>query len=177
MRDHNLEPGAWYDIEAYVGQRFVLNGSWNASVMASDWFYVGGSQDANNDFQQVTASVSYQDLWTVSVSAVPNAVLYWTVYGNAMRMGRYNAYVAETTGQKVLWGGLSVTGGAGYYYLPESRRWFKGAHGYAYGNAGLAYEYGPLRLDVGYFYTATVAQRFFPYPAANRVAATLSWHF
>ena len=52
------------------------------------------------------------------------------------------------------------------------------ATGYAYGNAGLAYERHGWRVDVGYFLAESQARELFPYPVANhKLAGTLSWHF
>jgi uncharacterized protein (TIGR02001 family) len=171
-RDHNLEPGADYDVAVYVGHRFDLSSAWNATLTALNYSYVGGEQELSNDYQELSASLGYLDRWTFSVSAVPNAVRYYMY----RRIGRYDAFVADTTGQWGLVDGFFVTGGVGYYYFAGSGRW-RGT-GYTYGNVGLAFERHGWRLDVGYFFTQQHAEQIFPYPSAdNRVAGTLSWHF
>jgi uncharacterized protein (TIGR02001 family) len=171
-RDHEREAGGDYDAELYVGRRFDLSSAWNATLTALSHYSVGGPQHPANDYQELSASVAYLDRWTFSVSAVPNAVRYWKY----RRIGRYPAYVADTTGQWLLSDGLFLTGGIGYYYFSGMGRWV--GTGYSYGNVGLALERRGWRLDVGYFFTQARAERLSPYPTAdNRFAGTLSWHF
>ena len=74
--------------------------------------------------------------------------------------------------------GLFVTGGAGYYRSSGTGPRRQAATGYAYGNAGLAYERRRWRLDIGYFLARKQARELFPYPvASHRVAGTVSWRF
>jgi uncharacterized protein (TIGR02001 family) len=174
-RYHDLAPGADFEVDWYLGQRFDLSSSWNATVTALDHTYVGGSQVHSDNYQELSAAVSYLDRWTFSVSAIPNEVRYW----GYLRAGRYAAYVAETSGQWLIANGFFVTGGTGYYFFTGSSLHPHVVNtGYAYGNVGLAYEWRSLRLDVGYYLTQAKGQRLFPYPSAdNRVAGTLSWRF
>jgi uncharacterized protein (TIGR02001 family) len=183
-RDHNLEPGADYDIQVYLGHRFNLGTSWSATLTGLSYYYVGGNQDLSNDYQEISASVAYLDRWTFSVSSIPNAVRYGHYGPVFYRLGRYPAVTADMTGQWLLREGLFLTAGAGYYDFTSSGT-SSGtsdagtpSSGYLYGNAGLAFEHQAWRLDVGYFFAQQAAQRLFPYPvASHRVAATLSWHF
>jgi uncharacterized protein (TIGR02001 family) len=179
--DHNYRPYTNYELEEYIGQRFDLSSAWNTSITVTNYQYPGARQYYWGDYQQIMASVSYLDRWTLSISAIPNALRYW----GFDRIGRYPAYDAETSAQWLIWRGLYVTAGAGYYLFTGSgpdrdpyNEYSQPTIGYAYGNIGLAYEWRTLRLDVGYFRTQERAQMLFPYPYANqRVAGTLSWHF
>ena len=174
--DQNHLPYAEVDLEEYIGQRFDLNSEWNTSVTATNYSYQGGNQVYSRDYQQLSASVSWMDRWTLIASAIPNAVRYWGEY----KYGRYPAYDAEMSGQWILFKGLSVTGGAGYYLFTGTNAAVnvRSSLGYAYGNVGFAYEWHSLRAEVGYFLTQKKGQVLFPYPIANdRVAGTLSWHF
>lgn len=185
--DHRRRPWANYDLQEYIGQRFDLGSAWNTSLTATNHHYPGALQYYYSDYQELTASVSYLDRWTFSVSAIPNALRYW---GWLNRIGHYPAYDAETSGQWLVWKGLYVTAGAGYYLFTgsksglgpdpygESAEYSLPTLGYAYGNIGLSYQWRSWRLDVGYFLTQERAQKLFPYPYVNqRVAGTLSWHF
>jgi len=184
-RDRQLPPGAADELEAYLGQRFQLGSTWSASVDGRAHYYVAGTPYTSLDYQEVAARVTYLDRWSFSVTAIPNAVRYWY----SERLSRGPAWVADTSGQWWLTGGLFATGGVGYYYASgrstaqppagyEQPALPSGAGGYAYGNAGLAYEYRPWRLEAGYFLTQGKAQQLAPYPLANRhFAATLSWRF
>jgi uncharacterized protein (TIGR02001 family) len=180
--DSKYRPYASYELEEYIGQRFDLNSAWNTSITATNYQYVGGNQYYSSDYQQITASVSYLDRWTLSFAAIPNMLRYWGPEIGYYRAGRYAAYDVETSGQWLIGNGFFVTGGAGYYLFTGSND-PSGDHqpsiGYAYGNVGVAYEWRNLRLDVGFFLTQKAsAQQLFPYPSANdRFAGTLSWRF
>ncbi|HVW67665.1 MAG TPA: TorF family putative porin [Steroidobacteraceae bacterium] len=169
-------PYAAAHIETYIGQRFALSSDWSTSLTATNISYAGGHQYYSSDYQQLAASVAYLDRWTFSVAAIPSAVRYWYEY----RVGRYAAYVAETSGQWWLTHGLYLTGGAGYYLFTGSRSgpYPQPSLGYVYGNVGLAYEWRDWRIDVGYFLTQKRVAELMPYDTANqRVAGTLSWRF
>ncbi len=50
--------------------------------------------------------------------------------------------------------------------------------GYAYGNAGLAFEHRRWRLDVGYFVAQGKARQLVPYPVpSDRLAGSVVWRF
>jgi uncharacterized protein (TIGR02001 family) len=173
-RDRNLDPYARYDIELYLGHRFELSSAWGVTLSARSHYYVGGDQEVSDDYQEIIGSLTYLDRWSFSVTAIPNAVRYW--YDE--RLSRTAAWVAETTGQYLLIGGLFVTGGAGYYHATGTGPGIQAANGYLYGNVGLGFEYRRWRLDVGYFLAQKQARRLSPYPLADdRFAGTLAWRF
>jgi uncharacterized protein (TIGR02001 family) len=173
-RDHNLDPYATFALQPYLGHRFNLGSDWAASIGGRAYLLLGGDQEISDDYEELTASVTYQDRWSLSVSAIPNAVRYWF----NRRLGRTPAYVADTTGQWFLGAGFFLTAGLGYYYSTGTGPGIERATGYAYGNAGVAFEYRQWRLDVGYFVVQDAARRLFPYPLANdTVAASVVWRF
>ena len=173
-RDNNFDPYADYDVEVYLGHHFELDNAWSASLAARARYYVAGNQPFSNDYQELIGSLTYLDVWSLSLTAIPNAVQYW--YDN--RLGRTSAWVAESTGQWLLVDRLFATGSVGYYYASGTGPGVQAANHYAYGNLGLAFEYRRWRLDAGYFLTQERAQQLTPYPIANqRFAATLAWRF
>jgi hypothetical protein len=184
-RDRELPPGAADELEAYLGQRFQLGSTWSANVEGRAHYYVAGTPYTSFDYQEVATRVTYLDRCSFSVTAIPNAVRYWY----SERLSRAPAWVADTSGQWLLTGGLFATGGLGYYYASgrstavppayyEQPPPPSGAGGYAYGNGGLAYEFRRWRLAAGYFLTQGKAQQLAPDPLANhRIAATVSWRF
>jgi len=173
-RDHALEPGGGYDFEIYLGRRVELGSTWNATVSVRSHYFVGGPQESSDDYQEISGTLTWLDRWTLSVSAIPNAVRYWYY----SRLTRSPAGIAETSGQWLIGEGLFVTGGAGYYRSSGTGPRRQAATGYAYGNAGLAYERRRWRLDIGYFLAGKQARELFPYPVArHRVAGTVSWRF
>jgi len=175
-RDSDLEPGTPAVLELYLGHRFDLTTAWSATLSARAHYYVGPNDpyEPSDDYQEITAAVSYLDRFTFSVTAIPNAVRYW-VY---QRLGRDLAWVADASGQYLIGAGVLLTGGAGYYYSSGSGTGIERATGYGYGNVGLAYEWRAWRVDVSYFFTQEASHRTYPYPSADgRVAATLAWRF
>jgi uncharacterized protein (TIGR02001 family) len=189
-RDRSLYPYAQADLELYLGQRFDFSSSWGGTLSGRAHYYIAGSQPTSDDYEELTASLSYLDRWSLSVTAIPNAVRYW--YN--IRLGRSPAWVAETSAQWLIGHDIFLTGGLGYYestslgsapaapesespiaYLPPRAR---ESAGYAYGNAGIAWEHGPWRLDFGYFLSQHGARQLLPYGSANQhFAASVVWHF
>jgi uncharacterized protein (TIGR02001 family) len=163
----SYEDFGWdYELEEYLGHRFDLSPSWSATVTAVNYSYLAGNAPLSNDYQELSAAVSYLDSWTVTVGAIPNAVRY----DRGHRLGRYPAYTLDASAQLPLVGRLLATAGAGYYASDNT--------GYAYGNAGLAFEFKSLRLDAGYYIAQDRARTLFPYGrAGSRFAGSVSWHF
>jgi uncharacterized protein (TIGR02001 family) len=173
-RDSNLEPYANYEIELYLGHRFDLSNSWSASLSGRAHYFVGGAQEVSDDYQEITAAVTWLDFWTLSLTAIPNAARYW--FQN--RLSRAPAFAADMSLQWLVYRGFSLTGGAGYYHVTGTGPGIQAANGYAYGNVGVAYEHGRWRLDLGYYLTGDKARVLFPYPSADeRFAGSIAWRF
>lgn len=155
-----------YQLEEYLGHRFDISQAWSTTLTVTNYSYLDGNVGLSDDYQEVSIAASYLDLWNVSVTAVPNAVRFDRGY----RLGRYPAYVADTSAQIPIVGRLFLTAGAGYYTSDET--------GYAFGNAGLGFEFKSLRVDAGYYIAQDHARMLFPYGrAGSRFAGTVSWHF
>jgi len=174
-RDHHLDPYADYDVEVYLGHRFDLSGAWSSTLSARGHYFVAGTQEDSNDYEELSASLTWLDRWTLALSAIPNAPHYWFYE----RLGRSAAWIAETSGQWLLRPeGLFVTGGAGYYYASRAGPGIAAGAGYAYGNAGVAFEHRRWRVEVGYFVASAKARELMPYPVpGDRLAGTLIWRF
>jgi|HubBroStandDraft_1064217.scaffolds.fasta_scaffold02324_4 uncharacterized protein (TIGR02001 family) len=173
-RDQHFDPYANYDLELYLGHHFDFNGSWGATLSGRSHYYLGGSQETSADYQELAATVTYLDRWSLSLTAIPNAVRYWYGY----RLSRNPAYVADSSLQWLIGSGWFVTGGAGYYYVTGTGPGIESSGGYLYGNAGVAFEFRGWRFDLGYFLTQNHARELFPYPIANEhFAGTVAWRF
>jgi len=174
-RDSDLEPGASAVLELYLGHRFELSSTWSATLTGRAHVYLGSNEyEPSADYQELAGTVTYLDRWSLSITAIPNAVRYWVF----TRISRSAAWVADASGQWLFGEHFFVTGGAGYYYSTGTGPGVERATGYAYGNLGVAYEVRHWRLDVGYYLTQDAARRSFPYPTASQqFAATLAWHF
>jgi uncharacterized protein (TIGR02001 family) len=164
---HSWGNSGWdYLLEEYLGHRFDLSPAWSATLTAVNYSYLQGNTPLSNDYQEVSVATSYLDLWTLTAAVIPNAVRFAGNY----RLGRYPAYTTDTSVQLPLAGRLFLTAGAGYYTSDGT--------GYAFGNAGLGFEFKRLRVDVGYYVSQDRARELFPYGrAGSRFAGTVSWHF
>jgi hypothetical protein len=135
---------------------------------------VAGQQEISDDYQEISAAVTWLDFWTVSLTAIPSAVRYWF----QDRLSRAPAFAADMSVQWLVYRGFFLTGGAGYYHVTGTGPGIQSANGYAYGNVGIAYEHRRWRVDVGYYLTQDKARVLFPYPSADdRFAASIAWRF
>lgn len=189
-RDRSLEPMTPAEAQVYLGQRFNLGGAWTASVSGRADYFVGGQADHSDDYQEISAALTWLDRCTLSLTAIPNAVRYSFVQYEYQgypvgyyQQYRSSAWVADGSSQwllreGVLGGGLYLTAAAGYYYSSRpDHDPAAPAVGYFYGNAGLALERGRWRIDLGYFTAQSGAAQIFPYPVARRFAGTVSWQY
>ena len=173
-RDSDLEPHANYELDVYLGHRFDLSNAWSTTVSGRAHYLLGGNQEISDDYQELSVAVTYLDFWTLSVTAIPGAVRYW-FYD---RLSRAPAFVADTSVQWLLYRGIFLTAGAGYYRISGTGPGIYAANGYAYGNVGLAWEHRRWRVDVGYYRTGDKATVLVPYPSANdRFAGSVAWRF
>ena len=189
-RDSSLEPGTDAEVQVYLGQRFSLGGAWSATVSGRADYFAGGTPHHSDDYQELSAALTWLDRYTLSLTAIPNAVRYSSVvYQNEgyhyeyYEVYRSPAFVADAAAQWLLregvfgGGALYLTAAAGYYYASRSDHHPPPAVDYIYGNAGLALEWRRWRLDIGYFAAQRQAAELFPYPVAQRLAGTVSWQF
>jgi uncharacterized protein (TIGR02001 family) len=173
-RDGTLEPYNDYELEIYLGHRFDLSNAWSATVSARGHYLLGGQPEVSDDYYELSAALTWLDVWTVSVSAIPSAPRYW-FYD---RLSRAPAFVADSSAQWLLLERLFLFGGVGYYHATGTGPGIDAANGYAYGDAGFAWEHGHWRLQVAYYLTGHKAEQVMPYPSANEhVAGSVTWRF
>jgi len=173
-RDSQLDPYADYEFVIYLGHRFDLGNAWSATLSGRAHYLVGGTQEVSDDYQEIAAAITWLDAWTLSFTAIPNAPRYW-FYD---RLSRAPAFVAEMSGQWLVYDGFFFTGGAGYYHITGTGPGIEAPNGYAYGNVGIAWEHRRWRIDLGYYRTGEKAQVLMPYPSANdRFAGSIAWRF
>jgi hypothetical protein len=188
-RDRGLEPGTPAEVQLYLGQRFSLGAQWSATLSGRSAYFVGAPARHSDDYQEISAAFTWLDRYTLSITAIPNATRYVPAvcqfnghYYPCYEVYRSAALVADAAGQWLLrqglfGGGLYLTAAAGYYRASAANDDQVPAVDYIYGNAGLALAWRRWRIDFGYFATQHRAARLFPYPVANRLAATVSWEF
>jgi uncharacterized protein (TIGR02001 family) len=187
-RDRDLRPHTPGEVQLYLGQRLDLGADWSATLSGRADYFVGGSPRHSDDYQELSAALTWLDRYTFSVGYIPSAVRYTAYLAPEeppeyyYHVSRSAAVVGDASGQWLLrsefvGGSLYATAAAGYYYAGSSEEVDAPALGYLYGNAGLALERRRWRLDLGYFAAQSRAAQLFPYPVANRLACTLSWQF
>jgi hypothetical protein len=188
-RDNDFEPGTSGEMQIYVGQRFILSSAWSATLSGRADYFVGGPARHSDDYQEICAALSWLDRYTLSLTAIPNALRYKSAVSQSggypfdyYQVYRSPAFVADAAGQWLLreglfGGGLYATAAVGYYYASRPDHHPAPAVDYVYGNAGLALAWRRWRIDVGYFAAQRQAGEVFPYPVAKRLAATVSWQF
>lgn len=188
-RDRTLEPGTNTALQLYLGQHFNLSGGWSATLSGRADYFVGGPARHSDDYQEVSAALGWLDRYTLSLTAIPNALRYSTVVylNQGIRQEYYavyrsRAFVADASGQwllldRLFGGELYLTAALGYYYASQPDHRPPPAVDYLYGNAGLALEWRRWRVDLGYFAAQDQATELFPYPVAKRLAGTVSWQF
>lgn len=188
-RDKSLEPGTDAELQVYLGQHFNLSGGWSATLSGRADYFVGGPARHSDDYQEISAALGWLDRYTISLTAIPNALRYTAfVYQNQGAPQEYylvyrsRALVADASGQWLLLdplfgGGLYLTAALGYYYASRPDHRPPPAIDYLYGNLGLALEWRRWRVDLGYFAAQRQANELFPYPVAKRIAGTISWQF
>jgi hypothetical protein len=182
--------GGAKELAVYLGQRVALGSDWSAQLTAYDHHYLSGS-DVPGDYAEIAAQMSYLDLWSISITAIPDATgRPHTVPGGAGMSYRehYSAWVAATQLQWLITSRLFFTAGGGYYFVQDvaertgsadTYSYLSGRPGYPYGSLGLSCQWRQWRIDAAYFLTGQrAAAAVYPYPSANQhVAATLSWRF
>jgi len=188
-RDRSLEPQTPAELQVYLGQRFSLGSEWSATLSGRADYFVGAPTPHSDDYQEISASLTWLDRCTVSVGVLPSAVRYsYIEYASGgypvayYQTWRSTAVVTDGSGQWLLregvaGGGLYLTAAAGYYYSSRPEHASPPALGYLYGNLGVAWERQHWRIDVGYFAAQSRAAQLFPYPVARRLAGTVSWQF
>ena len=84
--------------EVYLGHRFTLSSAWNATLSARAHYFLGANAyEPSDDYQEISASLTYLDSWSVSLTCIPNAVRYWMY----KRQSRAPAWVADTSAARL----------------------------------------------------------------------------
>jgi uncharacterized protein (TIGR02001 family) len=162
-------PGAHSEIDLQLSKAFSLGQDWNLVLNANHYFYPNDNRAQPYEYDEVVASLSYQNRVTATASWSPNT----SRFSRGVFAEDRNARSYELTAQQPLSGNWSLYGGAGYYDLTELFD-----TGYWYWNAGVTYNVGNLQMDLSHIDTDHTAKRLFDYEVSERQwIAALSWHF
>lgn len=157
------------ELSAYFGYARAITTTWGSRMTAAHYAYPSYSPRRVYDYDELSASLGYQDRLFLSVAVSPDRGAD-TTRGTASQR---TALAYDLTLRQPLTQGLSASLGMGYNDLHH----LVGA-GYWYWNAGVAYDRGPLHVVVAFIGTdATAKSLFYDDAAANRLVATVLWSF
>ena len=156
------------ELDAYLGHAWSGASPWSARLFAVHHAYPW-DDPGHYDYTELSGSLAYADRAAVTVSFLPDA----SYDGPGHSVSGRAALSYGLALHQPLWRALSANAGAGYYDM----RWL--AHsGYVYWNAGLAYAWGPLQLDLSWIGTGhTARELFYGEAPANRLVGTVLWRF
>lgn len=157
------------ELSAYFGYARAITPTWGSRMTAAHYTYPGTTPRRVYDYDELSASLAYQNRLFLSVAVSPDRGAD-TTRGT---FSRRTALAYDLTLRQPLTPGLSANLGVGYNDLHH----LVGA-GYLYWNAGVAYDRGPLHVDLAFIGTdATAKSLFYDNAAANRLVATVLWSF
>jgi uncharacterized protein (TIGR02001 family) len=166
--DFQTRGGASYEIDLHVSRSWALNPDWSAQLGLAHYEYPDDVW-LNYDYDELTASLSFQQRVTASVAYSPNT----TRYGDDRPVRHKRAVSYELTFQEPVGPYWALCAGVGYYDLNELF-----STGYVFWNAGVTFSWNALQIDVLHIDTNEEAERLFGYRASDhRWTAALSWRF
>jgi uncharacterized protein (TIGR02001 family) len=157
-----------YELDLHAARAWSLNEDWALQFGIVHYDY-SGATDHNYDYDELTASVSFQQRVTASVAWSPNTTR-WSrgVFARERQAISYELTLLEPIGRH--W---SVCAGAGHYDLSDL---FDA--GYWYWNVGVAFNWESLQVDVLHIDTDATAERLFGSRlTGGRWTAALTWRF
>jgi uncharacterized protein (TIGR02001 family) len=165
--DFNNSPGIAYELDLQAGYSWSLNRDWSVQTSYVHYAYLNDN-DSGYDYDEISASVSFQQRATASVSWSPNT-------SKPTRWGfvsEREAFAYELSMLQPLPSRWSLFAGVGYYDLHDLAD-----TGYWYWSTGLAYTWQGMQLDLLHIDTDSTGERLFGARAGSRWTAALSWRF
>jgi uncharacterized protein (TIGR02001 family) len=163
--DFQNDAGIAYELDLQAGYTWQLGPDWSMQLGVVHYAYLD-DHDTDYDYDEVTASVSYQQRATASVSWSPNTSKR-TYQGFAWDK---QAFAYELSLLQPLHSHWSAYAGVGYYDLHDLVD-----TGYWYWSTGLAFTWQNVQVDVLRIDTDSTATRLFD--SDSRWTAALTWRF
>jgi len=162
-------PGARSEIDLQLSKAWTLNPDWNLLLSANHYFYPYDNEAQPYEYDELVASVSYQNRLTATVSWSPNT----SRFSRDEFVRNRTARSYEFTVLQPLAPAWSLYGGVGHYDLTDLFD-----NGYWYWSAGVSYCVGKLQMDLSHIDTDHTARRLFDDEVSKRQwTAALSWRF
>ncbi|MEQ5841872.1 TorF family putative porin [Paraburkholderia acidicola] len=147
-----------------VGYAWRTVDDWSVGLMLSHYQFLGGSEAARYNYDELVLTTGWHDLVFASVAVSPDTAFGWSP--------RSFAVSYDLVGHVPLVHGWMATAGIGYYDLHSVT-----GSGYVYGDAGLTYQYRALQFDLLYVLTNGEAKKQFGSSVSDRWVADVIWHF
>lgn len=161
--------GAHSEIDLQLAQAWAFSPDWNLQLSLNHYFYPHDSREEPYEYDELVASLSYQNRLTATVSWSPNTSRF--AIDTFVKDRTARSY--ELTVLQPISPALSLFGGSGYYDLSDLFD-----TGYWYWGVGLTYCVGNLQMDLSHIDTDHTAKRLFDYEVGKREwIAALSWRF
>jgi uncharacterized protein (TIGR02001 family) len=163
------------EIDLYAGYSLAVGQDSSATVTYSHYGYPGGSYTLapiagyRYDYDSLEAQWAWLDEVYLTLAWTPDALRFV----NYMPLRDRSALSYGLQLHQPLAGGFSLSAGVGYDEIADPS-----GTGYGFWNAGVAYAWGPVQVQAGYFGTASRAVREFgSYVAGNRASVSAVWRF
>jgi uncharacterized protein (TIGR02001 family) len=157
-----------YEIDLHAARAWAVSPDWSVQLALTHYHYLDAPA-TDYDYDELLASLSFQQRITASVGWSPNTSRFGA--GRVAENRRAISY--ELTLLQPLTAHWSLCAGAGHYDL---RDLFDA--GYWYWNAGIAFNWDALQIDLSHIDTDDAAERLFGYRASgNHWAAAFTWRF
>ncbi len=163
-------PENGYSIEAspYVGMTWTLADGWRSKVIAAHYAYIGDSNGASYNYNELSADVTYQEWLNFSIAFSPDAKRYIAYLG----LTKATNQSADVNVRADLHHALTASAGLGAEHLsgPNSST-------YVYWSVGLDYDLKPAVLTLSYVNTTNAEVSYYNAAVRNQWCATLIWRF
>jgi len=167
--DFNPGKGASVEIDLHAGKLWTLGQDWSAKLGATHYMYPNDGWRRSYDYDELSASLSYQSRLVASATWSPNT----SRYSNGAFVWNRHATSYELSMLQPVSRSWSVGAGLGYYDLTDLL-----GTGYWYWNAGLTYAIGNLQVDLSHINTDRTATRLFGYEVAgSNWSGAVTWRF
>jgi uncharacterized protein (TIGR02001 family) len=157
--------GIAYELDLHTGYSWALSPDWSMSIGYVHYAYLD-DEDAGYDYDEISASVSYQQRATASIAWSPNTSkhTYWGFISDKQALA-YELALLQPVAPR--W---SLCAGVGYYDLSHLVD-----TGYWYWSAGFAFTWQGMQVDLLHIDTDDTAARLFD--GGSRWTAALTWRF
>lgn len=167
--DSNPGPGASLELNLYAAWNRSIGETWNARLAAVHYAYPNDSRSVDYDYDELVASLVFNDRLAATVAWSPNT----TRYAEYRVAEDRTAVSYDLVGHWPIDGPFLATGSVGYYDLDD----LFGA-GYGYWSAGVSIAMSHLKFDFGYYEASDRAERWFGSESAGgRWSLAAAWHF